>query len=252
MIDAFGLLSIVLLPLIAAVLAGSSRGPGSFERTDDGLVLHLERGLLRIQVRDPEIFRITVTQADDFSTREGLVVLPPPNIHEWHLFENEDFLVIRTGAAEVKVSRHDGSLAVSRSDGRLILRAAAPSAESFRPIDDLGDQAWSVRQRFTLTPAEGIFGLGQYQDGVMNWRGETVLLVQANMIAAIPFLISTRGCGLFWDNYSKTVFSDGNDGMSLWSEVADEIDYYVVAGDRPDGAIAGYRRLTGKSPLYAR
>ncbi len=252
MIDAFGLLSIVLLPLIAAVLAGSSRGPGSFERTDDGLVLHLERGLLRIQVRDPEIFRITVTQADDFSTREGLVVLPPPNIHEWHLIENEDFLVIRTVAAEVKVSRHDGSLAVSRSDGRLILRAAAPSAESFRPIDDLGDQAWSVRQRFTLTPAEGIFGLGQYQDGVMNWRGETVLLVQANMIAAIPFLISTRGCGLLWDNYSKTVFSDGNDGMSLWSEVADEIDYYVVAGDRPDDAIAGYRRLTGKAPLYAR
>lgn len=37
--------------------------------------------------------------------------------------------------------------------------------------------------------------------------------------------------------------------LSIWSEAASVIDYYVVAGADADGVIAGYRRLTGKSVL---
>lgn len=37
--------------------------------------------------------------------------------------------------------------------------------------------------------------------------------------------------------------------LSLWSEVADQIDYYYIAGDNIDEVIAGYRQLTGKCPV---
>jgi alpha-D-xyloside xylohydrolase len=37
--------------------------------------------------------------------------------------------------------------------------------------------------------------------------------------------------------------------LSLWSEVADEIDYYFVKGDNADDVIHGYRLLTGKAPI---
>ncbi|WP_080932481.1 TIM-barrel domain-containing protein [Xanthomonas albilineans] len=37
--------------------------------------------------------------------------------------------------------------------------------------------------------------------------------------------------------------------LSLWSEVGQMIDYYVVAGDNADQVIAGYRALTGKAVL---
>jgi alpha-D-xyloside xylohydrolase len=37
--------------------------------------------------------------------------------------------------------------------------------------------------------------------------------------------------------------------LSIWSEAANVIDYYVVAGADADAVIAGYRRLTGKAVL---
>lgn len=37
--------------------------------------------------------------------------------------------------------------------------------------------------------------------------------------------------------------------LSIWSEAAQNIDYYVVAGDDADQVLAGYRTLTGKAVL---
>lgn len=37
--------------------------------------------------------------------------------------------------------------------------------------------------------------------------------------------------------------------LSLWSEAADQIDYYFVKGDNADDVIKGYRTLTGKAPI---
>jgi len=37
--------------------------------------------------------------------------------------------------------------------------------------------------------------------------------------------------------------------LRFFSEVGKAIDYYVVAADNLDGVVAGYRRLTGKSPI---
>ena len=43
--------------------------------------------------------------------------------------------------------------------------------------------------------------------------------------------------------------ADEADDLSIWSEAAQVIDYYVVAADDADGVIAGYRELTGKAVL---
>ena len=37
--------------------------------------------------------------------------------------------------------------------------------------------------------------------------------------------------------------------LSLFSEVADQIDYYFVRGDNLDRVIHGYRLITGKAPM---
>ena len=78
----------------------------------------------------------------------------------------------------------------------------------------------------------------------MNWRGHEVTLVQTNVHAVIPFLISTRNYGILWDNYSKTIFRDDEGGAGFWSEVADQVDYYFVKGQNMDDVITGYRKIT--------
>ena len=112
--------------------------------------------------------------------------------------------------------------------------------------------AFSVRQNFTLSADEGVYGLGQQQLGVMNYRGHAVKIVQANKWAVTPVLVSTAGYGLFWDNYSKTIFDDTGRQTSFWSEVGDNIDYYFFYGPSIDQEIAGYRQLTGQAPLYGK
>jgi len=42
------------------------------------------------------------------------------------------------------------------------------------------------------------------------------------------------------------------DGLTITSDIGDNLDYYVIQGDNIDGAIAGYRNLTGAAPLYGK
>jgi alpha-D-xyloside xylohydrolase len=50
-------------------------------------------------------------------------------------------------------------------------------------------------------------------------------------------------------NYLTPTKVDNNNSISLYSEVADQIDYYFIHGDNPDIVIHGYREITGKSPM---
>ncbi|MDE7456222.1 MAG: DUF5110 domain-containing protein [Prevotella sp.] len=38
--------------------------------------------------------------------------------------------------------------------------------------------------------------------------------------------------------------------LSIWSEMAQDMDYYFIAGQNADEVISGYRTLTGKAPVY--
>ncbi len=252
----------------AVLPAAAAAQPGEVRRVPGGIVLGLARGALRVTFHAPDVVHVTLAPTGSFSARPSLVVLPATAPVTPAVDEGTDVVVVRTGVALVRVWRATGALAIEDGAGRVLVRAAAPGSDAFTPARDTGatadGPAWAVRQRFVLTRDEGLYGLGQYQDGVMNYRGEEVLVAQANTSAAIPFLLSTRGYGVLWDNYSRTVFDDAPaappsaapaaapDTASLSSDVADGIDYYVVAARHPDDAVAGFRRLTGAAPMYPR
>jgi alpha-D-xyloside xylohydrolase len=165
--------------------------------------------------------------------------------------ETADAVTLGSGETTVRLSKSDGAIEYLARDGQVILKEQGPAAITTVKIAS-ETNAFSVQQNFTLSPAEGIYGLGQHQSGYMNYRNRTVKLVQANTDAVSPVLVSTRSYGILWDNYSKTIFTDDPDKMTLWSEVADNVDYYFIAGTNLDAVIAGYRDLTGVAPLYGK
>lgn len=119
----------------------------------------------------------------------------------------------------------------------------------FSEIDDLGEKAYTVSQTFILKPDEAIYGLGQYQDGVYNYRGHKELLVHANREIANPVVVSTSNYVLFWDNYSCSTFEDTLDGATFTSEIGDGVNYYLVVGKDMKDAMSEFRELTGNSPM---
>jgi len=84
----------------------------------------------------------------------------------------------------------------------------------------------------------------------MVQRNLTLNMVQGNTDDYIPFFQSAKGYGLFWDNYSPTIFTDNAESTSFTSEVADCIDYYFMYGGNADGVIGCMRNLTGQAPMF--
>ena len=92
------------------------------------------------------------------------------------------------------------------AEGTVFL-AEKPGARSLRPATVQGQPTFVVEQGFECAPDEKLFGLGQFQDGLWNWRGIPLELRQLNTQIALPVLISSRGYGLLWDNASRTDFN---------------------------------------------
>ncbi len=107
-----------------------------------------------------------------------------------------------------------------------------------------------VRQTFTLDKDEAIYGLGTIQNGKMNRRGETKRMEQSNLEDFQNVLQSIKGWGLYWENYSPTLFEDNAQGMTFDAEVGNGIDYYFMYGGSADGVIAQMRHLTGDVPMF--
>ena len=107
-----------------------------------------------------------------------------------------------------------------------------------------------ARQTFTLDKDEAIYGLGTIQNGKMNRRGEKKRMEQSNLEDFQNVLQSIKGWGLYWENYSPTLFEDNAEGMSFTSEAGQGIDYYFMYGGSADGVIAQMRHLTGDVPMF--
>ena len=120
----------------------------------------------------------------------------------------------------------------------------------FIDFDDAGTKTYQVYQPFVLDKEEAIYGLGQLQNGKMIQRNMTKNLIQGNVEDVSPFFQSTKGYGVFWDNYSPTLFTDNEVETSFRSEVGDCVDYYFMYGKNADGVIAQVRSLTGQAPMF--
>ena len=107
-----------------------------------------------------------------------------------------------------------------------------------------------ARQTFTLDKDEAIYGLGTIQNGKMNRRGEKKRMEQSNLEDFQNVLQSIKGWGIYWENYSPTLFEDNAHGMTFDSEVGNGVDYYFMYGGSADGVIAQMRWLTGDVPMF--
>ena len=109
---------------------------------------------------------------------------------------------------------------------------------------------FEVSQSFFLDKDEAIYGLGTVQDGKLNRRGLKKRMEQSNLEDFQNVLQSIKGYGIYWENYSPTLFEDNAQGMTFTSEVGQGIDYYFMYGGSADGVIALMRQLTGDVPMF--
>jgi len=225
--------------------------PHSGSAADRSAEIATPHGNVRVEIVAADTVRVLKWPRAGSPEKHSLVVLPQKDADvAVETSESGSAVVMQSPRLRVSIDKKDGHVSFATAGGAPILAEAGPAA--FEPFVSEYEKALSMRQGFALTPEEGVYGLGQHQDGFMDYRGHKVTLVQTNTDAVTPMLVSTGGWGILWDNTSKTIFEDSAQGTSLWSEVGDNEDYYFFYGPSIDGVIHGYRQLTGQAPLYGK
>ncbi len=196
----------------------------------------------------PSTVRVVKMPVGHACQKQSLVVIAKP----------EDVKVSHKGNSvssdvlTVKMDPKTGALTFLAKGRTLLREKGEPTFEPRTDGPDAG--AFRVAQGFSLDKDEAIYGLGTFQNGKMNRRGEHKLMEQSNLEDFQNVLQSIKGWGLFWDNYSRTQFDDDAvKGMSFSSEVGDCVDYYFMYGGTQgaaDGVIAQMRQLSGDVPMF--
>jgi len=244
----------VLLNIAGIIIFAISwnRSSTKLEKLNDGIILNLKNGALKVQICTEKIARIVFDPERKFQLRKSLVVEKEWKPVPFEVSSDDRELRLSTKELIILINKKSGALSFSDKNGRLYLREDQEKPRQLTRARVMGEKTYHLQQNFKLSPEEGIYGLGQHQEGIMNYRNHDVLLVQENEKVSIPFLVSTNNYGILWDNYSKSKFHDGQEGTYFWSEVGEAIDYYFICGKDLDDVIRGYREITGQAPMFPR
>lgn len=198
----------------------------------------------------PSIVRVNANLGADYAHNPSFSVNAKPVAVPFRVARKGKTVEVNTASLQILVTA-DGSLTFRRPNGEVIARESATTPTQITPRTYSGDPTYEVKQTFTMAPNESLYGLGQYNQPYMDYRGKDVLLVQTNIGIVVPFLLSTQRYGILWDIASKGTFKDSGNGATFWGESAPSgVDYYFVAGKDMDGVIQGYRKLTGSAPMF--
>jgi len=218
--------------------------------SENGFTVFEDSLQISVSLLNERTAHVQITKRNQPVLHQSLVVgTPKRSFKKYTVNIQKEKTKLQTEALIVEYDHVHKQLIYTDAKTKQVILAEKSGARTFIPFEALGDKGYTTSQTFTLSPAEGIYGLGQFQEGLLNYRGSTVNLVHANREIVNPVLVSTNNYLLYWDNYSKTTFSDNENGMTFKSELGDAIDYYFVYGKNMNDAIVGFRNLTGQAPM---
>ena len=221
----------------------------SYQKTDLGVKAKINSTVVEIQFYGPATVRVLKSPVGKTFIKESLTVVKKLQATKFTVSQQGDIVSLKSSKLKVDIDVKSGKIAYSTFAGVQLL-SEKESGATFTDFDDAGSKTYTINQSFTLDKDEAIYGLGQQQRGKLSLRNTRLNMVQGNTDDYVPFLVSTKGYGLFWDNYSPTVFEDKPENTSLKSDVGDCIDYYFMLGGNIDGSIACMRELTGQAPMF--
>ncbi len=224
------------------------------QKTATGARFRVPGGVLRVTVWGDRAIRVTVgAAAQGAEIDPGLAVLGTPAAVSWTMTQDADRFLIATPAMRVTVAKADGRVALLGADGKPLIGESDPTS---RRLGDAPEPDGRIQQRFEIDGGQSIYGLGQHQAGLLDYRGTTVRLQQANTDVGVPVLVSSAGYGLFWNNPAVTdvavAVPQATDRIVFRSQAGKGIDYVLFGGPDVDDVIGAYRTLTGPAPLMAR
>jgi alpha-D-xyloside xylohydrolase len=199
--------------LAVVPLLGIGQSYRSYSVKKDRLAILLREGELDIQPLTAKAIRVVWTKDLPRPDSELILIHHPP-APAFTCTETAAALRLSTGDVTVTFDKTSGAIGYRDRGGRLFLREMAGSRR-LEPDTVMGQRCYIAGQSFESPADEALFGLGQFQDGNFNLRNISRQLIQVNTQIAVPFLYSSKGYGLLWQQYGMTDFNPADSVVGL-------------------------------------
>jgi alpha-D-xyloside xylohydrolase len=163
---------------------------------------------VRLQVVNNNVIRVTASPLTQIVEDADLIrdpALQPST--PFTIEERGDTVKLRTATVTASVLKSTGRTFFADSIGKPIL-SEANNGRSFTPFEAEGTTGYTIRQTFDDPGDEALYGLGQHQSDEFDYKGKNEELFQYNTKVSVPLIVSTRGYGILWHNYSLSRFGD--------------------------------------------
>ena len=198
--------SLLLCASVCAVIAAAQVVVP--EKQPDGIVVPIQDGFLKIAVRADNTVRVVYAKDRSFFERKSLVVLPAgKSLPAWQFRSDAKQATITTAKLTVRVDLASGAVSFFDPSGKPIL-SEKNGGRQVTPAEVQGEKTFHVQQQWEPNADESLYGLGENHLGLLDLKGYDLDLWQHNGTDAVPFLVSSRGYGILWDNPSYTRFGD--------------------------------------------
>ena len=114
----------------------------------------------------------------------------------------------------------------------------------------IGGSDWQLTVRFDANEGEKIYGMGQYQQPFLNLKGTMLELAQRNSQISVPFMVSSLGYGLLWNNPAVGRVTFATNYTEWIARSTKEMDYWITAGENPKEILEKYTAVTGRAPMF--
>ncbi|MDE2447785.1 MAG: DUF4968 domain-containing protein, partial [Gammaproteobacteria bacterium] len=239
----------LLAALAALMLGGMTLAPAHadpYVRTADGVVITPTGGVakkVRIEVVSPTIVHVTAFPSDDLKLPQSLMAVNTgrPGV-AFTVNAKAGAVTLSTDKLKAVVRMSDGQVVFEDGSGKVITGEVANGRE-LRPVTIERKSYYAIRQEFESTPGEALYGLGEHQTGIIDYRGRDLTLAQHNMDVAVPFVVSSRNYGILWDNDSVTRVGD----PKPWEQISQGLTLCDAHGKK--GGLTAQYYVDGKLVL---
>ncbi len=208
------LLSLLAASTMWAADAAQFAIKGSHQDSN-GVTLQTVGGAMRIEACGDRIIHVVSSPTAEFPSPRVPVVTEPCHASNVVVKASKKDVKVSTAEVTVSIDTTTGAVSFLSKDGQTVLAEAKGGGKAF-DVPALAEmKTWQIQQTFVSPPDEAQYGLGQHQEGIFNVRGVPIRLHQANTNISVPFMLSSKGYGLLWNNPSLTDFNPADQAIAI-------------------------------------
>jgi len=211
-----GLLLFSLLTLLALLASGESQFALKQSHAEpNGVTFQTAAGSMRVELCGDRVVHVVASRTSELPSPKVPIVMQPCKASNVQVHIGKTETRLSTAALTVTIDAATGAVSFVSKDGKTLLAEAKPGGKAFDVPSVFEANAWDVQQTFASPSDEALYGLGQHQEGIFDLRGVPIRLHQANTNISIPFMLSTKGYGILWNNPSLTDFNPADQSIAI-------------------------------------